>query len=222
MASQDSRLQGYQRRLLELAIRTQALQFGEFTLKSGRKAPYFFNTGRICSGRELDELGLCYADWLASAPVEFDALFGPAYKGIAIAVSAGAALARVHGRDVGVTYNRKEAKEHGEGGLFVGSPLTKKMLLVDDVITDGAAKLEAAGMIRAGGGDLAGVLVALDRQERGRDSQRSSVQDVAAKLGVPVFSLVTLNDLLAWLEQQGRNQELEAVLRYRSEYGVQA
>jgi orotate phosphoribosyltransferase len=215
-------LQDYQIRLLELAMRTQALQFGEFTLKSGRRAPYFFNTGRICSGRDLDELGLCYAGWLARAPVEFDALFGPAYKGISIAVAAGAALARVHGRDVGVTFNRKEAKAHGEGGLFVGSPLTRRMMMVDDVITDGAAKIEAAGLIRDGGGELAGILVALDRQERGKDSPRSSVQDVSARLGVPIYSLITLADLLTWLEQQGRAADLAAVRAYRNEYGAVA
>lgn len=213
-------LKNYQARLLQLAMRTQALKFGQFTLKSGRIAPYFFNTGSICSGRDLDELGCCYADWLAESPVAFDTLFGPAYKGISIAVAAGAALARVHNRDVGVTFNRKEAKDHGEGGLFVGSPLTRKMMLVDDVITDGAAKLEAAAMIRAGGGELTGVLVALDRQERGKDSPRSSVQIVAEQLGVPVFSLVTLQDLLLWLEQEGKATELEAARRYRSEYGA--
>ena len=213
-------LHDYQQRLLKLAMRTQALKFGEFKLKSGRIAPYFFNTGSICSGRDLDELGCCYADWLADAPVAFDTLFGPAYKGISIAVAAGAALARVHHVDVGVTFNRKEAKDHGEGGLFVGSSLTRRMLLVDDVITDGAAKLEAAAMIRAGGGELTGVLVALDRQERGKDSQRSSVQDVAVQLGVPVFSLITLQDLLLWLEQEGKAMELQATLRYRSEYGA--
>ncbi len=213
-------LKNYQARLLKLAMRTQALKFGEFKLKSGRIAPYFFNTGSICSGRDLDELGCCYADWLAQSPVAFDTLFGPAYKGISIAVAAGAALARLHDRDVGVTFNRKEAKDHGEGGVFVGSPLTRKMMLVDDVITDGAAKLEAAAMIRAGGGELTGVLVALDRQERGKDSPRSSVQDVAEQLGVPIFSLITLQDLLLWLEQEGKATELEAARRYRSEYGA--
>ena len=215
-------LKDYQERLLKLAMRTQALKFGQFTLKSGRIAPYFFNTGSICSGRDLDELGCCYAAWLAQSPVAFDTLFGPAYKGISIAVAAGTALARLHDRDVGVTFNRKEAKDHGEGGLFVGSPLTRKMMLVDDVITDGAAKLEAAAMIRAGGGELTGVLVALDRQERGKDSPRSSVQNVAEQLGVPIFSLITLQDLLLWLEQEGKATELAAAQRYRSEYGAVA
>lgn len=213
-------LQAYQVRLLELAQRTEALQFGRFTLKSGRVAPYFFNTGRIASGRELDELGRCYADWLAQSPVPFDGLFGPAYKGIPIAVTAAAALAREHGRDVGVTFNRKEAKTHGDGGLFVGSSLSARMMMVDDVITDGAAKLEAAELIKVGGGGLAGVLVALDRQERGAQSARSSVADVSAKLGVPVYSLVTLSDLLTWLEQQNRAADLAAVRAYRDEYGA--
>ena len=215
-------LADYQRRLIELALRTDALQFGEFTLKSGRVAPYFFNTGRIYDGADLDELGLCYAGWLATAPVLFDGIFGPAYKGIPIAVAAAAALARVYGRRTGVTFNRKEAKTHGEGGTFVGAPLTKRMVIVDDVITDGAAKLEAAALLRAAGGDIAAVLVALDRQERGASTARASTADVADRLGVPVYSLVTLNDLLLYLHEQGRVGEWLAVERYREQYGAQA
>lgn len=213
-------LADYQRRLIALALRTQALQFGEFVLKSGRVAPYFFNTGRIYLGGDLDELGNCYADWLAQSPVPFDALFGPAYKGIPIAVAAGAALARRHNRSVGVTFDRKEAKDHGEGGRFVGAPLTKAMLLVDDVITDGAAKLEAAALIRGGGGDITAVLVALDRQERGKDSPRASTAQVAERLGVPVFSLITLANLLTYLSEQGLHAQHERVAQYRATYGA--
>ena len=211
----------YQRRLIELALRTSALQFGEFVLKSGRIAPYFFNTGRIYDGGDLDELGTCYAAWLADSPVPFDGIFGPAYKGIPIAVAAGAALARVYGKRTGVSFNRKEAKDHGEGGTFVGAPLTKRMLMVDDVITDGAAKLEAAALIRDGGGDIAAVLVALDRQERGKDTPRASTAEVADRLGVPVYSLITLQDLLAYLQEQGRREQWHAVERYREQYGAQ-
>ena len=211
----------YQRRLIELALRTSALQFGEFVLKSGRIAPYFFNTGRIHDGGDLDELGICYAAWLADSPVPFDGIFGPAYKGIPIAVAAGAALARVYGKRTGVSFNRKEAKDHGEGGTFVGAPLTKRMLMVDDVITDGAAKLEAAALIRDGGGDIAAVLVALDRQERGKDTPRASTAEVADRLGVPVYSLITLQDLLAYLQEQGRREQWHAVERYREQYGAQ-
>lgn len=211
----------YQRRLIELALRTSALQFGEFVLKSGRIAPYFFNTGRIHDGGDLDELGTCYAAWLADSPVPFDGIFGPAYKGIPIAVAAGAALARVYGKRTGVSFNRKEAKDHGEGGTFVGAPLTKRMLMVDDVITDGAAKLEAAALIRDGGGDIAAVLVALDRQERGKDTPRASTAEVADRLGVPVYSLITLQDLLAYLQEQGRREQWHAVERYREQYGAQ-
>ena len=211
----------YQRRLIELALRTSALQFGEFVLKSGRIAPYFFNTGRIHDGGDLDELGTCYAAWLADSPVPFDGIFGPAYKGIPIAVAAGAALARVYGKRTGVSFNRKEAKDHGEGGTFVGAPLTKRMLMVDDVITDGAAKLEAAALIRNGGGDIAAVLVALDRQERGKDTPRASTAEVADRLGVPVYSLITLQDLLAYLQEQGRREQWHAVERYREQYGAQ-
>ena len=154
--------------------------------------------------------------------MQFDGIFGPAYKGIPIAVAAGMALARVYGRNPGVTFNRKEAKEHGEGGTFVGAPLTKRMVLVDDVITDGAAKLEAAALIRASGGDIVAVLVALDRQERGRDTPRASTVEVALRLGVPVYSLITLNDLLAYLHEYGRTGEWQAVERYREQYGAQA
>ena len=211
----------YQRRLIELALRTSALQFGEFVLKSGRIAPYFFNTGRIHDGGDLDELGICYAAWLADSPVPFDGIFGPAYKGIPIAVAAAAALARVYGKRTGVSFNRKEAKDHGEGGTFVGAPLTKRMLMVDDVITDGAAKLEAAALIRNGGGDIAAVLVALDRQERGKDTPRASTAEVADRLGVPVYSLITLQDLLAYLQEQGRREQWHAVERYREQYGAQ-
>ena len=211
----------YQRRLIELALRTSALQFGEFVLKSGRIAPYFFNTGRIHDGGDLDELGTCYAAWLADSPVPFDGIFGPAYKGIPIAIAAGAALARVYGKRTGVSFNRKEAKDHGEGGTFVGAPLTKRMLMVDDVITDGAAKLEAAALIRNGGGDIAAVLVALDRQERGKDTPRASTAEVADRLGVPVYSLITLQDLLAYLQEQGRREQWHAVERYREQYGAQ-
>ena len=215
-------LADYQRRLIELALRTDALQFGEFVLKSGRIAPYFFNTGRIYDGGDLDELGICYAGWLAVAPVAFDGIFGPAYKGIPIAVATGAALARVYGRSTGVTFNRKEPKDHGEGGTFVGAPLTKRMVLIDDVITDGAAKLEAAALIRAAGGDIAAVLVALDRQERGVVSPRASTAVVAERLGVPVYSLITLDDLLGYLLEHGRSGEWQAVVRYREQYGAQA
>ena len=211
----------YQRRLIELALRTQALQFGKFVLKSGRVAPYFFNTGRIYDGGDLDELGSCYAAWLAKAPMAFDGIFGPAYKGIPIAVTAGAALARNHGRRTGVTFNRKEAKGHGEGGTFVGAPLTRQMVLIDDVITDGAAKLEAAASIRAAGGDIAAVLVALDRQERGKDTPRASTAEVAERLGVPVYSLITLQDLLTFLAAHGRHGEWQAIEGYRQQYGAQ-
>ena len=215
-------LADFQRRLIELALRADALQFGEFVLKSGRVAPYFFNSGRIYDGRDLDELGQCYAAWLAAAPMPFDGIFGPAYKGIPIAVASAAALARVYGRRTGVTFNRKEAKDHGEGGTFVGAPLTKAMVIVDDVITDGAAKLEAAAMIRDAGGDIAAVLVALDRQERGSNSPRASTAEVAQRLGVPVYSLITLDDLLQYLQEQGRTGEWQAVVRYRNQYGAMA
>lgn len=186
--------------LLSLLIEQQVLRFGEFTLKSGRQSPYFFNLGGISTGAAMSRLGSAYAAGAMSFHEPFDAVFGPAYKGIPIAVATAEALAR-QGRDCGWVFNRKEAKEHGEGGRFVGAPVTGRLLLVDDVLTAGTAIREAAGLIRAAGGRLTGVLIALDRQERVlADEPGTAVQRLEDELGVPVKSLLTLEDVIEYLD----------------------
>jgi orotate phosphoribosyltransferase len=209
----------YQQRFLQAALDCQALRFGEFTLKSGRTSPYFFNAGRFDHGAALDTLGRCYAAALADSGLEFDMLFGPAYKGLPLATALALALWRDHGRDVPVAFNRKEAKDHGEGGVLIGAPLRGRVLIVDDVITAGTAIREAVGLIRNGGGEPCGVVIALDRQERGRGA-RSAAQDVRLELGLPVLAIATLADLLAFTGQlpdlAGEQARLHA---YRERYG---
>lgn len=210
-------------RFLHLALQAQALRFGEFTLKSGRHSPYFFNAGRFDSGALLAGLAACYADAIEEAGVEFDLLFGPAYKGIPLATAVGCEYAR-RGRDLPVAFNRKEAKAHGEGGTLIGAPLDgRRVLIVDDVITAGTAIREALGLIRDGGGVPAGIVVALDRQEilnEADPARRSAAQAVAAETGVPVIAVANLHDLLAFA---GENAELvghrEQLLAYRARYG---
>ena len=210
-------------RFLHLALQAQALRFGEFTLKSGRHSPYFFNAGRFDSGALLAGLAACYADAIEEAGVEFDLLFGPAYKGIPLATAVGCEYAR-RGRDLPVAFNRKEAKAHGEGGTLIGAPLHgRRVLIVDDVITAGTAIREALGLIREGGGVPAGIVVALDRQEildETDPARRSAAQAVAAETGVPVIAVANLHDLLAFA---GENAELvghrEQLLAYRARYG---
>jgi orotate phosphoribosyltransferase len=188
--------------LLSLLIEQQVLKFGEFTLKSGRVSPYFFNLGAISTGAAIARLGEAYAD-RAAGMGEFDAVFGPAYKGIPIAVATAASLA-ARGRDCGWVFNRKEAKAHGEGGQFVGAPVTGRLLLVDDVLTAGTAVREAAGLIREAGGTLMGVLIALDRQERVVvDEPGTAVGRLAAELEVPVASLLSLQDVIEYLDSNG-------------------
>lgn len=188
--------------LLSLLIEQQVLKFGEFTLKSGRVSPYFFNLGAISTGAAIARLGEAYAD-RAAGMGEFDAVFGPAYKGIPIAVTTAAALAS-RGRDCGWVFNRKEAKDHGEGGQFVGAPIDGRLLLVDDVLTAGTAAREAAGLIREAGGTLVGVLIALDRQERVvADEPGTAVSRLAAELEVPVASLLSLQDVIEYLDSKG-------------------
>jgi len=210
----------HQREFLELALARQALRFGEFTLKSGRLSPYFFNAGLFDSGRALATLGRAYAQAATDSGLAFDGLFGPAYKGIVLAAVTAAALADRHGRDLPYTYNRKEAKDHGEGGLLVGAPLAGRVLIVDDVITAGTAIRESLALIRAAGAMPAGVLIALDRQERGQ-GERSAAQEVAHEYGIPVIAIATLTDLLAFA---GEREELAVhrpqLAAYRARYGV--
>lgn len=208
------------RAFIRFALQSEVLRFGEFTLKSGRQSPYFFDSGRFRDGRTLGLLGGFYAaTWMATG-ITCDVVFGPAYKGIPLAVATASALAREHGRNLGVTFNRKEAKDHGEGGWLVGAELRGRVLLVDDVITSGAAVREVLPLIETAGASLVGILTALDRQERGRDS-RSAVQELEDELGVPVFSIVSLTDLESWLGSAENSDWLDAVRRYRERYGCE-
>ncbi|WP_462159215.1 orotate phosphoribosyltransferase [Pseudoalteromonas sp. GB56] len=210
----------YQKQFIEFALSKQVLKFGEFTLKSGRTSPYFFNAGLFNTGKDLAKLGRFYAAALEDAGIEYDLLFGPAYKGIPIATTTAVALADHHDKDVPYCFNRKEKKEHGEGGNLVGSELKGKVMLVDDVITAGTAIRESMEIIAAHGADLSGVLIALDRQEKGK-AELSAIQEVERDFNTQVVSIVKLADLITYLEQQGdMDEHLNAVKAYRDQYGV--
>jgi orotate phosphoribosyltransferase len=211
----------YKQAFIELALARGALKFGSFTLKSGRVSPYFFHAGLFYTGAALAELGGCYADAIAAAGLEFDVLFGPAYKGIPLATATAVALAERHGRDVPWVFNRKEAKDHGEGGSLVGAPLAGRALIVDDVITAGTAIRESIEIIRAAGAEPCGVVLALDRQERGR-GERSAVQEVELEFGLPVTSIITLADLQDDLagRESTESGRLAALRDYRARYGI--
>ncbi|ALO43336.1 orotate phosphoribosyltransferase [Pseudoalteromonas sp. SS15] len=213
-------MKAYQKEFIEFALEKQVLKFGEFTLKSGRTSPYFFNAGLFNTGRDLARLGRFYAAALEDAGIEYDLLFGPAYKGIPIATTTAVALADHYNKDVPYCFNRKEAKTHGEGGSLVGSPLEGRIMLVDDVITAGTAIRESMEIIAAAGADLSGVLIALDRQEKGK-AELSAIQEVERDFGTQVVSIVKLADLITYLEEQGSmGEHLEAVKAYRDQYGV--
>ncbi|MDR5866479.1 orotate phosphoribosyltransferase [Halomonas koreensis] len=220
-----STLQPYQQAFIEFAIEQGVLRFGEFTLKSGRVSPYFFNAGLFKTGRALAQLGRFYARAIADSGLEADVLFGPAYKGIPLAAATAVALADHHDRDLPYAFNRKEAKDHGEGGQIVGAALEGRILIVDDVITAGTAIREVMGLIEGAGAEAAGVVVALDRQERGGDDgdARSAIQQVAATYGMPVVSIVTLDMVLEYLEVHAGAElrgHAEAIRAYRDRYGV--
>lgn len=207
------------RQFLELALEYRALRFGRFTLKSGRVSPYFFNAGAFCDGRSLNLLAQCYADAVAASALKFDVVFGPAYKGIPLAALVADQLYRAHGINAGFAYNRKETKDHGEGGLTVGAPLVGRVLLVDDVISAGTAITESLALIRASGGQPVAIAVALDRQERGRDD-RSAVQALRDE-GLAVISLAGLADLVGWLEDQASDADLLGqMIDYRRRFGA--
>ncbi|MHC6526009.1 MULTISPECIES: orotate phosphoribosyltransferase [unclassified Vibrio] len=213
-------MKAYQREFIEFALEKEVLKFGEFTLKSGRKSPYFFNAGLFNTGRDLARLGRFYAAALADSGIAFDVLFGPAYKGIPIATTTAVALADHHDVDTPYCFNRKEAKDHGEGGNLVGSALEGRIMLVDDVITAGTAIRESMEIIQANGADLAGVLVAIDRQEKGK-GELSAIQEVERDFGCAVISIVSLSDLIRYLEERGDSDDhLAAVKAYRAEYGI--
>jgi orotate phosphoribosyltransferase len=217
----------YQREFIEFALSLNVLRFGEFTLKSGRQSPYFFNAGLFNTGLALAKLGRFYAEAIVDAGVEFDVLFGPAYKGIPIASATAVALAEQHQRDLPWCFNRKEAKQHGEGGNLVGAPLTGKVLIVDDVITAGTAIREVMDIIAQTPALPAGVVVALDRQEKGK-AERSAIQEVERDYGIPVISIINLNQLIRFMEEQASGaasghlaQYLPKVKAYRDQYGIQ-
>lgn len=213
-------MQSYKREFIDLAIELGVLRFGEFTLKSGRVSPYFFNAGLFNTGYAAAKLGRYYAAAIAAADIEFDMLFGPAYKGIPLAVLAAAALAEHENVDVPFAYNRKEAKAHGEGGNIVGAPLQGRVLIVDDVITAGTAVREAYRVIAAAGADVAGLVISLDRQERGQGTL-SAVQELRQALGIAVVSIVSLADLIDVLEESNDYVKyLEPVTEYRRKFGV--
>ena len=213
-------MQDYQREFLSFAMDHGALRFGDFTLKSERQSPYFFNAGLFNRGSSLAALGRFYARTIVASAISFDLLYGPAYKGIPLATAASIALADHHHWDVPFAFNRKEAKDHGEGGTVVGSPLAGRVLIIDDVITAGTSVRESVALIRGQGAEPAGVVIALDRQERG-EGQLSAVQEVTERFGIPVFPIVTLEILISYLAERSEPQVfLDAVRMYRERYGV--
>jgi len=214
-------MQDYQHEFIDFAINAGVMRFGDFTLKSGRVSPYFFNAGLFNTGEQLARLGRFYARAIVDSNLEFDVLFGPAYKGIPLATAAGIALADHHSRNIPWCFNRKETKDHGEGGNLVGAGLHGKVLIIDDVITAGTAIREAVDIIESTGAILAGVVIALDRQERGRGDQ-SAIQEVEATFGIPVISIVKLGHLLQYLQEKpGHNNDVQKILAYRERYGIQ-
>ena len=213
-------MQKYQYDFIQLAIKHQALCFGEFTLKSGRTSPYFFNAGRFQTGSALAELGRYYAAAIKSANIDFDIVFGPAYKGIPLAAATAIALSDTYQQDLPYCYNRKEAKDHGEGGTLVGAPLQGKVLIVDDVITAGTAIREVMSIIRSAGAQPAAVLIGLNRQEKGQ-GDISAIQEVEKTFGIPVVSIINLNHIIDYLESQPDQVDMVAKIRtYRATYGV--
>jgi orotate phosphoribosyltransferase len=211
---------GYKGDFIELCMRLGVLRFGTFKLKSGRESPYFFNAGLFSTGAAIAAVGRAYGDAIVASDITFDMLFGPAYKGIPLVAAAAASLAERHALDVPFAFNRKESKDHGEGGAIIGGPLEGRVLIVDDVITAGTAIRESIDIIRAAGAHPAGVLLALDRQERGSISPLSAVQEVREQFAIPVLAVITLSDLMGHMERQGRGAELAAMQSYRDRYGL--
>jgi orotate phosphoribosyltransferase len=222
--SQPSQAAEPARRFLELALAKGNLRFGRFTLKSGRISPYFFNAGGFDDGASLAALADCYSDAIIASGVPFDMLFGPAYKGIPLAATIAVSFSKRHGRNVPFAYNRKEAKQHGEGGQLVGAPLRGRVLIADDVISAGTSVRESVTWIRDAGAEAAAVAIALDRQERGRGS-RSAAQEVESEFGIPVVPIARLDDLLSWLEHRAESKntnemiDIGSLRAYRDRYG---
>ncbi|MCQ8129287.1 orotate phosphoribosyltransferase [Methylomonas rivi] len=209
----------YQRQFIAYALECGVLKFGEFQLKSGRISPYFFNTGLFNTGAQLDKLGQFYAQTLISAGVDIDVLYGPAYKGIPLASATAIAYSRLL-RDIPFAFNRKEAKDHGEGGVLVGAPLQGKVWILDDVITAGTSVRESVEIIRHAGATVAGVVIALDRQEKGQD-RASAVQEVSQQFGIPVLPIISLAEIVEFIEQSPEFADKLAIIRgYRRQYGI--
>lgn len=215
-------MQDYQQQFIEFVIDNDILRFGEFTLKSGRQSPYFFNAGLFNTGSKLAFLASCYAKAIVDSGLDFDVMFGPAYKGIPLAAVTAATLATEHDMDRLYCFNRKEIKDHGERGLIVGAPLRGRVLLIDDVITAGTAVGEAVEIINAAGAGLAGIVVAMDRQEKGKGDQ-STIQEIASTYSVPVTCIISLQDIIDYLSASGDasySEHLQAINAYLAEYGA--
>jgi orotate phosphoribosyltransferase len=211
----------YQRQFLDFAIDLQVLRFGEFKLKSGRISPYFFNAGLFNSGNALARLGQYYAEAIVHAGIGFDVLFGPAYKGIPLVAATAVALARDHARDLPWCFNRKEIKDHGEGGMVVGAELRGRVLIIDDVITAGTAIRESMLLLEQTGAQAVGVVISLDRQERGQNTELSAIQEIGQTYGIPVISVVSLDNVIDYLQQRSAYSDvLPAVHAYRQRYGI--
>jgi len=213
-------MDNYKIQFIDNALNSGALKFGQLRLKSGRLSPHFFNAGEFYRGKALAALGQCYAAAIVESGIEFDVLFGPAYKGITLAAATSIALAEQHDMDVPYCFNRKEAKSHGEGGTIVGAPLEGKVLIIDDVITAGTAIREVMSMVEQAGAKAAGVVIGVDRKERG-NGQSSAIQEVEQQFDMPVVSIIDIDDILTYLEAKPDMQQLvEQIKEYRKEYGV--
>ena len=213
-------MDNYKTQFIDNALNSGALKFGQFRLKSGRLSPHFFNAGEFYRGKALAALGQCYAAAIVESGIEFDVLFGPAYKGITLAAATSIALAEQHDMDVPYCFNRKEAKSHGEGGTIVGAPLEGKVLIIDDVITAGTAIREVMSMVEQAGAKAAGVVIGVDRKERG-NGQSSAIQEVEQQFDIPEVSIIDIDDILTYLEAKPAMQQLvEQIKEYRKEYGV--
>ena len=213
-------MQAYKKEFIEFALSHDVLRFGEFTLKSGRVSPYFFNTGLFNTGEALYKLGIYYAEAIVESGVKFDVIFGPAYKGIPLACSCAAALHDKHGQNIFYSFNRKEAKTHGEGGSIVGAPLDGNILIIDDVISAGTAVRESISIIQNENATVAGVAISMDRQERGQN-ELSAIQEVEQSYNIPVINIIALADLIEYLATHGDNKDhLKSIEAYREQYGV--
>lgn len=212
-------MQAYQKQFIDLALSHQVLKFGDFTLKSGRKSPYFFNMGLFNTGASLAQLGEFYVQAIQNAGLEFDQLFGPAYKGIPLVSSVAIAFDKLAQKDLPYSFNRKEAKDHGEGGLIVGAQLAGKVLIIDDVMTAGTAVREAIGLVKQNAAHVAGIVVALDRQEKGA-GELSAVQEIAQQYQIPVISIINLQNLIDYMQTQQQLDQglLDRMLAYRENF----